>query len=138
MAEKGKINVSEPEREIQKYLSDYSVFRRIWEGKIIEKDRFGNRRKDSLRKDTEADENDISTEARVKMFESRRLVTSLPSGDEKLFLFLRYIHGESMESCAERIGISPRHIFRLRKSAHLMAYRQWKRDQSEEKKNCME
>lgn len=138
MTDKCKINMSDAEFEMQKYLSEYSVFRKIWEAEINEKDHFGNPRKKPLLDDKSDSPNDISTEARVKMFEIRKFVTSLPGGDEKLFLFLRYIHGESMESCAERIGISSRHIFRLQKSALQMAHRRWKIEQRKEKKNCIE
>ena len=127
MADKGRIKLTESERKMQTYLSDYSVFRRIWERETSEKDHFGNPRKIALLDEMSGENTDVSTEARVKMFEIRRFVTSLPSCDEKLFLFLRYIHGETMESCAEKLGISPRQLFRMHKIALSMACDVWER-----------
>ena len=71
--------------------------------------------------------NDESTEARVKMFEIRRFITSLPPSDEKVLLFFHYIHGDSVEECAERMEIAARSAYRLQKRALLMAYRRYAR-----------
>ena len=125
-------------RGTRKYLSEYSVFRKIWESSLKENNRFGN---PTLYSDTQGNsesKNDIAAEARVKMFEIRRFVTSLPGGDEKLFLFLRYIHGETAESCAEKMGLSARHAYRLQKSAILMAHRELQKSPNEKRKICIE
>lgn len=61
-----------------------------------------------------ADEPDIDgISAHARMFLIRRSVMRLPESREKLFLYQRYIRGESMERCAELLCVSRRSIFRL-------------------------
>ena len=55
--------------------------------------------------------------AAAKMFEIRRFVLSLPSCDEKVFLFYHYIHGETWERCSELMHVSRRSAFRLKARA---------------------
>jgi len=50
---------------------------------------------------------------RAEMFKIRRSVMRLPDSKEKILLYNRYIRGETMETCAELIGISRRSVFRL-------------------------
>ena len=50
---------------------------------------------------------------RAEMFKIRRSVMSLPNSKEKILLYNRYIRGETMETCAELLGISRRSVFRL-------------------------
>ena len=124
-------------REISKYLNGYSVFRRILEEKNNRVDHFGNPRNGEESDKKEGENYELAAIARVKMFEIRRLITSMHTGDEKVFLFLHYIHGETMESCAEKLGISYRQVFRLKKRALLMARRyhlRWRM----EKRKCVE
>jgi len=54
---------------------------------------------------------------RAEMFELRRSVLSLPDSKERFFLYNRYIHGRTVETCAEILGISRRSAFRLREKA---------------------
>ncbi len=54
---------------------------------------------------------------RAEMFAIRRSVMSLPDSKEKFFLYNKYIRGESMEACAEILGISRRSVFRLKQKA---------------------
>ena len=109
---------------MRRYLSGYSVFRRLAEQQGECLNYFGNPTKND---DSSMSVNDESTEARVKMFEIRRFVTSLPPGDEKVLLFFHYIHGDSVEKCAERMEIAARSAYRLQKRALLMAYRRYAR-----------
>lgn len=50
---------------------------------------------------------------RAEMFKIRRSVMRLPDSKEKILLYNRYIRGETMETCAELLGISRRSVFRL-------------------------
>ena len=50
---------------------------------------------------------------RAEMFAIRRSVMKLPDSKEKILLYNRFIRGETMETCAEVIGISRRSVFRL-------------------------
>ena len=142
MTEKNKkiSEISEDEmlREMRRYLKGYSVFRKLFEGENIKDGHFGNPTKNTVVSDISEGKKEIYSEARIRMFEIRRFVTSLPPGDEKVFLFLRYIHGESLESCAEKLELSARHIFRLQKNALLMAYRRFQKEQNQEEMNCIE
>ena len=59
--------------------------------------------------------------ARAKMFEIRHFIMSMKNGDEKLLLYYHYVRGESVEKCAELLGISRASAFRLKKRALMMA-----------------
>ena len=55
--------------------------------------------------------------ARARMFEVRRFIMSLPNGDEKLLLYYHYVRGESVERCAELLGVARASGYRLKKRA---------------------
>lgn len=131
-----KISEENIQREMRRYLKEYSDFRKLLEKENFASDSFGNPTKKTKTCDISEAKNDIDSEIRIKMFEIRRLVTSLPPGDEKVLLFLKYIHGESLESCAEKLGLSPRHIYRLHKNALLLAYRKFQKFKTQ--KSCIE
>ena len=70
---------------------------------------------------------DDTAYVKAKMFEVKRFVTSLPPDDRKLMLYYYYIHGETVEKCAEMLGISRRSAFRLKKRALEYAAVKYKR-----------
>lgn len=84
--------------EVQKRLSCYKVYRDAIE------------RATANKSDTQFDEMSL----RAAMFAVRRSVMRLPDSREKLLLYNHFIRGESLESCAELIGISRRSVFRLK------------------------
>lgn len=55
--------------------------------------------------------------ARERMDRVHDFVTEMDNGEEKLFLYFHYVRGESIEKCAELLGISRSTAFRLRKRA---------------------
>lgn len=55
--------------------------------------------------------------ARAKMFEVRHFIMEMRNSDEKLLLYYHYVRGESVERCAELLGISRSSGFRLKKRA---------------------
>ena len=59
--------------------------------------------------------------SRTELFRVRQFVMSLEVGDEKLFLYNHYIRGESVEACAELLGISRSSGFRLKRRALALA-----------------
>lgn len=79
-------------------------------------------------------EDDLPAEAslaRARMFEVRHFIMSLPNGDEKLLLYYHYVRGESVEKCAELLGISRAGGFRMKKRALNLAAvhrREWEKD----------
>ena len=59
---------------------------------------------------------------RAKMFEIRHFIMSMKNSDEKLLLYYHYIRGETVERCAELLGISDRSAFRMKNRALELAY----------------
>lgn len=64
-----------------------------------------------------------SSLARPRMYEVRNFIMSLDNSDEKLLLYYHFIKGESVEKCAELLGISRSSGFRLKNRAIDMAAR---------------
>ena len=60
--------------------------------------------------------------AKARMYEVRHFILSLPNSDEKLLLYYHYVKGESVERCAELIGVSRRTAFRLKSRALAIAH----------------
>ena len=101
----------------REYLSEYTVFRKLIEMNEYEKSYFGKSEKSLDMEGKRYLLPGSEGEARMKMFEIRRFVLSLGNCNEKLFLFYHYIHGESVERCAELMKISRRSAFRLKRRA---------------------
>ena len=99
--------------EVRKYLMEYSVFRRSVElGTKAAKD-FANPTYISKKHIGKPIDPPVAS---VEMFEIRRFVNSL-GGDERVLLFLHYIHGETLEKCAERMALSRISVYRLHRKA---------------------
>ena len=64
--------------------------------------------------------------ARPRMFDVRHFIMSLPNSDEKLLLYCHYVRGQSIEACAELLGISRSSAFRRKKVALLIATEKYK------------
>ena len=111
----------------REYLSEYTVFRRIFESDEYEKSYFGKSEKTLDREGKIYALPGSEVDIRMKMFEIRRFVLSLGNCNEKLFLFYHYIHGLSVERCAELMKISRRSAFRLKKRALAFAGRKLER-----------
>ena len=63
--------------------------------------------------------------AKPRMYDVRHFIMALPNCDEKLLLYFHYIKGESIEKCAELIGISRSSAFRKKKVALIMATKKY-------------
>lgn len=103
--------------EMDSILSEYSVFRKLLDMDLYNKQYFGNA---EILSKNDRHESMLAVESSritTKMFELRRFVLSLGGCNEKLFLFYHYIHGESVGRVAELMGISRRSAFRLKKRA---------------------
>ncbi len=55
--------------------------------------------------------------SRAELFRVRQFIMSLQDSDEKLFLYNHYIRGESVEECAQLLGICRSSGFRLKRRA---------------------
>ena len=105
-------------------LSEYSVFRKLLDMDLYNKQYFGNAEILLKKENATALASSESSRITSKMFFIRRFVLSLGGCNEKLFLFYHYIHGESVGRVAELMGISRRSAFRLKKRAlEFAAYR---------------
>ena len=67
--------------------------------------------------DREGDLPDDLPLARARMFAIRHDLMKMENSDEKLLLYYHYIRGESVERCAELLGISRSSAFRIKKRA---------------------
>ena len=113
--------------EARNFLSEYTVFRRMLESNEYERSYFGKSEKTL---DPEGNRYNLpgsESHIRMKLFEIRRFVLSLGNCNEKLFLFYHYVHGESVERCAELLRISRRSAFRLKRRALAFAGRKLER-----------
>jgi len=119
-----EVNEKEILRRMDEYLKGYGFNRRLLRLARYEKEYFGI----SDSEDAEVGEPPL---ARARMFAIRHFIMGLPNGNEKLFLYYHYVRGESVERCAELLGISRASGFRLKKRALAMAAHAW----TEEKKN---
>jgi len=70
----------------------------------------------SERKETK-NVNCASAAFRAQAFSIYRSVMDMPPSKEKLLLYYHYIRCETLETCAELLGISRRSVFRLKNSA---------------------
>ena len=67
--------------------------------------------------DREEDLPDDLPLARARMFAIRHDLMRMENSDEKLLLYYHYIRGESVERCAELLGVSRSSAFRMKKRA---------------------
>lgn len=109
---------TEQKQAIDDYLRGYSTSYKLMRLARYEQEFFGGGR---------LSEDEVSSPAegplaKAKMFEIRHFVLSLPNCDEKLLLYYHYVKGESVERCAELIGVSRRTAFRLKSRALSIAY----------------
>ena len=109
------ILISEAEiKELDNYLKGYALNVKLLRLDKYERTYFGY-------KDGEDSAFNDAPLARAKMFEVRHFIMEMKNSDEKLLLYYHYIRGESVEKCAELLGISRSSAFRLKKRALAMA-----------------
>lgn len=119
MSEKGyKINrtvevTSEDIKEAQNYLRYHGFYEKLLKLDKYQQEFFSGDEPPNLNSDT--------TLAHARMFEVRHFIMTMPNSNEKLFLYYHYVRGESVERCAELIGISRSSGFRLKKRALALA-----------------
>ncbi len=107
--------ISEEEiRTTENYLKGYALCRRMLKLDRYEREFFGYR---ELPEEVPGE----GPLLRASMFEIRHFIMSLGNCDEKLLLYYHYIRGESVEKCAELLGISRAGGFRLKRRALTLA-----------------
>ena len=100
--------------EMKNYLSGYKLYRDLLELEKYEREFLRSREWSSERP------GDL-TLARVKMFEIRNFILSLPNSNEKILLYIHYIDCEPIERCGDIMGISRSSAFRLKRKALALA-----------------
>ena len=103
-------------RKTENYLRGYGLDRKLLKMDRYEREYYGNSNSLDLESPGEG------PLARARMYEVRHFIMSVRNCDEKLFLYYRYVKGETVERCAELLGISRASGFRMRKRALLLAY----------------
>lgn len=111
--EKGSVSEQDI-RETDEYLRGYALNRKMLRMDRYERTYLGWR-------PTEEDLPGEPPLARARMYEVRQFIMALPNSDEKLLLYYHYVRGESVEKCAELLGISRSSGFRMKKRALIRA-----------------
>lgn len=62
------------------------------------------------------------TVVKAKMYEIRHFIMDMPNSTEKLLLYYHYVRNDSVEKCAELLGMSRSSAFRLKRRALALAY----------------
>ncbi len=101
-------------KEMEDYLKGYFLYMKLLRMDRYEKEYFGY-------KDNDESAVTDGPVARAKMYEIRHFIIGMKNSDEKLLLYYHYIRGESVERCAELLGISRSSGFRLKKRALMRA-----------------
>ena len=107
--------ISEAEiKETDNYLKGYALNMKLLRLDRYERTYFGY-------KDGEDCPFNDAPLARARMFEIRHFIMTMQNSNEKLFLYYHYVRGDSVDRCAELIGISRSSAFRLKKRALALA-----------------
>ena len=124
-----KTSVSSTEIQIvDNYLRGYILYQKLLRLDRYERTYFGYRDSEEAIPDEPI--------AKAKMFEIRHFIMSLENSDEKLLLYYHYIRGETVEKCAELLGISRSSGFRLKKKALTVAFEVMSSNASADGKNA--
>ncbi len=107
---------AEQKRITENYLLGYTTNQKLLRLAKYEADYFGGGNKGEGVMPSEA------PLARARMYEVRHFILSLDNSDEKLLLYYHYIKGESVDRCAELLGVSSRTAFRIKARALQMAF----------------
>ena len=112
---------------IEEYLRGYLLNLRLVELDGYEKDMFLEKAdRETEMRELEADFDLALSQARL--FEIRHFVLSMPNTEEKLFLYYRYIRGQTVENCAELLGVSRSTAYRLKDRALAAAAQRYAED----------
>lgn len=115
MTEKTIDITEEQANMVENYLKSYKFCRRLVMFNNYEKKYF-----DTL--EWEAETPAEFSVAKAKMFEVRHFIMGMENSNEKILLYYHYVHCDTMEQCAELMGISRSSAFRLKKKALAKAY----------------
>lgn len=112
-----QVLTEEQKKQIESYLAGYRMYQKLLQFEKYKKEFF---RDEYVRHDSEMPNEEAL--ARAKMFDIRHFILSLKNCDEKLLLYYLYVKGDTVERCAELLGISTRTAYRLKTRALSLAY----------------
>lgn len=101
-------------KAMEDYLKGYALSIKLLELDRYERQFFGYR-------DGEDGALGDTSMARARMFEVRHFIMAMENSEEKLLLYYHYIRGETVDKCAELLGISRSSGFRLKRRALMLA-----------------
>lgn len=104
--------------EVEDYLRSYSFYKKLLKLDRYEQEYFGA---SPMRERSIYEHHGEVSLAHAKMFEVRHFIMMMQNSDEKLLLYHHYLRGESVERCAELLGMSRSSAFRLKKRALTLA-----------------
>ena len=104
--------------ETENYLKSYGFYKKLLKLDRYEQDYFGA---DLYGTRSVYEHHGEISLAHAKMFEVRHFIMMMQNSDEKLLLYHHYVRGESVERCAELLGMSRSSAFRLKKRALTLA-----------------
>ena len=104
--------------QTENYLRSYAFYKKLLRLDKYEQDYFGT---SALGERSVYEHHGEISLAHAKMFEVRHFIMMMQNSDEKLLLYHHYVRGESVERCAELLGISRSSAFRLKKRALTLA-----------------
>lgn len=100
-------------KEVENYLRYHGFYAKLLKLDKYEQEYFGGGKIRDIHGE--------SSIAHAKMFEIRHFIMTMQNSNEKLFLYYHYVKGDSVDKCAELIGISRSSAFRLKKRALALA-----------------
>ena len=111
----------EQKKQVESYMKTYKINKKLLRMEKYHKAYMGG---DNTEHMAEAEKEMLNETpfARARMFDVRHFILSLDNSDEKLLLYYHYIKGESVERCAELLGVSRRSAFRMKNRALAMVY----------------
>jgi DNA-directed RNA polymerase specialized sigma subunit len=117
--------------EVENYLRTYSFYKKLLKLEKYEQEYF---ERGGLPEINVWEDPSGNTVALAKMFEVRHFIMSMQNCDEKLMLYYLFVKGDSVERCAELMGISRSSAFRLKKRAMVLAAEYYAQKKRWEKK----
>ena len=97
---------------VKQYLEQYRLYESLLKN--------GNRANMRVADPTDGRSIDVNA-IKAKMLIIRGFILSLPDCREKMMLYYRYLHGRSVEQCAELLDVSRRTAFRIAEKALILA-----------------
>ena len=111
--------------EVERYLETYRTYARMIEMNRYEANYFASA---TPAAGLRVEESEAYLQG--KLYEIRSFILSIPKSEETLFLYYHYVHGETVDRCAELLHVSRATAYRMRVRALKTAaiyYAEWQK-----------